>query len=97
MQFNVELLLLALAPVFRICIGWEAWHLARTRPDARLYDWRDTICNAALALMHQGADKIAWLFVIPVYAFCYTHYRLFTWDAGWLSFALLFVAQDLLY
>ncbi|WP_186177263.1 sterol desaturase family protein [Burkholderia gladioli] len=97
MQFNVELLLLALAPVFLLCIGWEAWHLARTRPNDHIYAWRDTLCNAALALMHQGADKLAWLVVIPIYAFCYAHYRLLDWQAGWLSFAVLFIAQDLLY
>jgi sterol desaturase/sphingolipid hydroxylase (fatty acid hydroxylase superfamily) len=55
------------------------------------------LCNTALALMHQGADKLAWLFVIPVYAYCYEHYRLLDWHAGWVSFAVLFVAQDLLY
>ena len=59
MQFDAELLLLALAPVFLVCIGAEAWHFARTRRAARLYSWPDTLCNAALALMHQGADKLA--------------------------------------
>jgi len=47
--------------------------------------------------MHQGADKLAWLFVIPVYAYCYAHFRLFTWHDGWLSFAVLFIGQDFLY
>ena len=65
MQFDAELLLLAMAPVFLACIGWEAWHLQRTRPAARLYSWRDTLCNSTLALMHQGADKLAWLAIIP--------------------------------
>ncbi|WP_118180990.1 sterol desaturase family protein [Paraburkholderia phosphatilytica] len=97
MQFDAELLLLAMAPVFLACIGWEAWHLYRTRPDAHLYSWRDTLCNAALALMHQGADKLAWFFVLPVYAYVYDHYRVFTWRDGWLSFAVLFIAQDFLY
>ncbi|KVE23662.1 C-5 sterol desaturase [Burkholderia singularis] len=97
MQFSIELLLLALAPVFLLCIGWEAWHVSRTRPSEAIYSLRDTLCNAALALMHQGADKLAWIFVLPLYAYCYTHYRLFTWDGTWLSFAVLFVAQDLLY
>ncbi|GAB2903656.1 sterol desaturase family protein [Paraburkholderia jirisanensis] len=97
MQFDAELLLLAMAPVFLACIGWEAWHLQRARPAARLYSWRDTLCNSTLALMHQGADKLVWLFVIPVYAYCYQHWRLFTWPSGWLSLAVLFVAQDLLY
>jgi sterol desaturase/sphingolipid hydroxylase (fatty acid hydroxylase superfamily) len=80
-----------------LCIAWEAWHLARTRAQDHVYAWRDTLCNAALALMHQGADKLAWLFVIPVYAYCYAHFRLFTWHDGWLSFAVLFVGQDFLY
>jgi hypothetical protein len=97
MQFDAELLLLAMAPLFLACIGWEAWHLQRTRPGARLYSWRDTLCNTALALMHQGADKLAWLFVIPVYAYCYRHWRLVTWPHGWGSLVVLFVAQDLLY
>lgn len=97
MRFDAELLLLAMAPVFVGCIGWEAWHLSRAQPDSGIYSWRDTLCNAALALMHQAADKVAWLFVIPVYAFFYAHFRLFTLQPGWASFVLLFVAQDLLY
>ena len=97
MQFDAELLLLAMAPVFLACIGWEAWHLRRTRPGARLYSWPDTLCNVALALMQQAADKLAWLAIIPVYAFVHDHYRVHTWQASWVSFAVLFVAQDLLY
>jgi sterol desaturase/sphingolipid hydroxylase (fatty acid hydroxylase superfamily) len=97
MQFDAELLLLAMAPVFLVCIGWEAWHLRRTRPNAQIYRWADTLCNAALALMHQAADKLAWLAVIPLYGFVYHHFRLLTWHAGWPSFVALFVAQDLLY
>jgi sterol desaturase/sphingolipid hydroxylase (fatty acid hydroxylase superfamily) len=97
MQFDAELLLLAMAPVFLACIGWEAWHFARTRRADRLYSWPDTLCNAALALMHQGADKLAWLAVVPVYAYVYAHFRLFTWQGGALAFIVLFLAQDLLY
>jgi sterol desaturase/sphingolipid hydroxylase (fatty acid hydroxylase superfamily) len=97
MQFDAELLLLGMAPIFLACIGWEAWRARRAHPEARMYSWRDTLCNTALALMHQGADKLAWLFVIPVYAYCYAHYRLFDWHAGWISFVVLFVVQDLLY
>ena len=97
MPFDAELLLLAMAPVFLACIAWEAWHFARTRPSDRLYSWPDTLCNAALALMHQGADKLAWLAVVPLYTYVYAHFRLFTWHGGWVSFIVLFVAQDLLY
>lgn len=90
MQFDAELLLIAMAPVFLACIGWEARHMARTRADAQIYNWRDTFCNAALALMHQGADKLAWLAVVPVYAYIYTHYRVLSWQPGWLAFVALF-------
>lgn len=97
MHFDVQLILLALAPVFLGCIGWEAWHLARTRPQARIYSWRDTLCNTGLALLYQASDKLSWLAVIPLYAYCYDHYRLVSWPDTWVSFAVLFVAQDLLY
>ncbi len=97
MQFDAELLLLAMAPVFLACIGWEAWHVSRTRPAKRLYSRRDTLCNTALALMRQAADKLAWLAIIPVYAFFCEHCRAHTWPVTWLSVVVLFVAQDPLY
>jgi sterol desaturase/sphingolipid hydroxylase (fatty acid hydroxylase superfamily) len=97
MQLDAEWLLLAMAPVFLACIGFEAWHVARARPHARLYSWRDTLCNGALALLHQGADKLAWLVVVPLYAYVYEHYRLLDWQPGPMAFAVLFLAQDLLY
>ncbi|HKT92597.1 MAG TPA: sterol desaturase family protein [Paraburkholderia sp.] len=105
MQFDAQWLLLALAPVFLACIGWEAWHLSRTRPraasndtpDSARYAWPDTLCNAALALMHQGADKLAWLVAIPVYAYVYRHFRLVSWQPGLVAWFALFIAQDLLY
>jgi len=96
-QFNAEWLLLALAPVFLACVGWEAWHFARTRPGDALYSWPDTLCSTALALMQQGADKLAWLVAIPVYAYVYRHWRLVSWQPGWRAWLTLFVAQDFLY
>jgi len=93
MQFDAELLLLAIAPVFLACIVREAWRLHRTRPEAGISSWRDTMCNAAPALLQQqGTEKIAWLAVFPFYAFVYHHYPRFTWQAGWPSFAMLLVA-----
>jgi len=101
-RFDAEWLLLALAPIFLACIGWEAWHLARRRStaavsDSALYSWPDTLCNAALALMHQGADKLAWLVAVPVYAYVYEHWRIVSWQPGWAAWIALFVAQDFLY
>ncbi|MDN0075016.1 sterol desaturase family protein [Crenobacter sp. SG2303] len=96
MGFDVELILLALAPVFVGCIAWECiWW--RRRGNTSVYSWRDTLCNTGLALLHQGADKLAWLFVIPVYSWVYTHWRIHTFDSSWTSLVALFLAQDFLY
>lgn len=95
MGMNVEWLLLALAPVFLLCVAWEAWWCQRR--GLAYYGLRDTLCNAALALLHQGADKLAWVFVLPVYAWVYQHHRLLELAPGWASFLLLFLAQDFLY
>ncbi|TAL55627.1 sterol desaturase family protein [Pandoraea sp.] len=95
MHFDPEFILLALAPVFLLCIGWEAWYWRRR--EKPIYSLTDTVSNAALALMHQGADKLAWLFAIPVYTWIYTHCRIFTMRPGWIEFLLLFLVQDLLY
>ena len=59
MDFSIELLLLALAPLFVGCVAAEAWYWQR-RGRTDIYSWRDTLCNAGLALLHQGADKLAW-------------------------------------
>lgn len=93
---DVELILLVLAPVFLLCIGIEAWYWRR-RDRADMYSLKDTVSNAALALMHQGADKVAWLFVVPFYAWLYDHHRIYTMPTGWLGFLLLFLVQDFLY
>lgn len=89
-----EWLLLALAPVFLGFVAWEAWYWKRR--GVAMYTWRDTLSNAALALMHQAADALAWLALIGVFWWVY-QYRLFEIPAAWWSIALLFVAQDFCY
>ena len=86
-------ILLAMAPVFLAFIAWEAWYWKRRRP---VYSLRDTLSNAALALMHQAADAIAWLLVIGVYWWVH-QYRLFDLRTSAWTIAALFVAQDLFY
>ncbi|MFC3532675.1 sterol desaturase family protein [Vogesella facilis] len=93
---QVELLLLALAPVFLACVAGEMLYWRR-RGRAEVYSWPDTLCNAGLALLHQGADKLAWLLVIPLYQYAYQHYRLWQPPGGWGGTLLLFLAQDFLY
>ncbi|MEW9900525.1 sterol desaturase family protein [Chitinivorax sp. PXF-14] len=94
MQFDPGLLLLSLAPIFVLTVAWEAWYWHGKRP---MYSWRDTLSNASLALMHQGADALVlWLFVKTVYTWCYQHGLKAIPDAWW-SVPLLFLLQDFLY
>lgn len=62
-----------MAPVFLGFIAWEAWYWRGRRAVCSL---RDTLSNAALALMHQAAVAVAWPLVIGVYWRLY-QYRLF--------------------
>jgi sterol desaturase/sphingolipid hydroxylase (fatty acid hydroxylase superfamily) len=87
-------ILLAMAPVFLGLIALEAWYWRRRRPG--MYSWADTLSNASLALLHQGADALAWALVIGLYYVVYQH-RLFELPASAWSIAALFVAQDFLY
>src|SRR5688572_28245827 len=89
-----EWILLALAPVFLAFVVWEAWWWRRRGAD--VYTLKDTLSNAALALLHQGADALAWLLVLGVYWWVW-QFRLFDIPASWWSIALLFLAQDFFY
>ena len=87
-------ILLAMAPVFLGLVILEAWYWKRRGADH--YTWSDTLSNASLALLHQGADALAWLFVIGIYTAVY-QFRVFHFDTTWWSIALLFLAQDFFY
>jgi len=86
-------ILLGMGPVFLGFIAWEAWYWKSRRP---VYTWKDTISNAALALMHQASDALAWLLVIGLYWGIYQH-RLLTLPTTWWTLLALFVAQDFFY
>lgn len=88
-----EWILLALAPVFLAFVALEAWYWKGRRA---VYSWRDTLSNASLALMHQGADALAGVAVIAVYAWVH-RYRLLDLPASAWTVAALFVAQDFFY
>jgi sterol desaturase/sphingolipid hydroxylase (fatty acid hydroxylase superfamily) len=93
--FDPGLVLLGLAPVFLGCIAWEAWYYHR-RQIAR-YHWVDTLSNAGLALMHQGADLAAnLLFIKTAYAWVYQHGAHLFPDSGW-SLLAAFLIQDFIY
>lgn len=87
---SVELILLALSPVFLVFIAVEykrhrAW-----------YDLKDSLANGALALMHQGAETLALLLLMP--AFYWLHsYRLYNIELSVATVFAAFVLQDFLY
>ena len=87
-------ILLGMAPVFLACIAAEAWYWHRRRPG--MYSALDTLSNGVLALMHQAADNVAWLVVIPLYVLIWQH-RIFDLPANAWTLAALFLAQDFVY
>jgi sterol desaturase/sphingolipid hydroxylase (fatty acid hydroxylase superfamily) len=87
-------ILLGMAPIFLTLIVVEAWYWHKRRPDN--YKLIDTIANGALALMHQGADAIAWTLVIGVYYLVYQH-RVFDLPASVWTIVALVIAQDFFY
>jgi sterol desaturase/sphingolipid hydroxylase (fatty acid hydroxylase superfamily) len=90
-------ILLGMAPVFLGLILLEAWYWRRRGGAGSAgYTWPDTLSNAALALLHQAADGIAWLVVIGAF-YAVHEFRIFTFEASWWSIALLFLAQDFFY
>ncbi len=86
-------ILLAMAPVFLGFIAWEAWYWKGRRA---VYTLKDTASNAALALMHQAGDALAWSLVIGIYAWVY-HYRWLDLPTSIWTIAALLVAQDFCY
>ena len=87
---SVELILLALSPVFLIFIALEykrhrAW-----------YDLKDSFANGALALMHQGADALALLLLMPAFYWLHSH-RLYNIELSAATVFAAFVLQDFLY
>ena len=93
---SVELILLALSPVFLLFIAIE-FIKARRRHDTKdYYDIKDSVANTALALMHQASDAIALLLLMPLFSWLY-QYRLWDIELGFASVFFAFLLQDFLY
>jgi sterol desaturase/sphingolipid hydroxylase (fatty acid hydroxylase superfamily) len=90
----VELILLALSPVFIGFIAWEWWRARQQQP--ALYRWQDTAANAVLALLHQGSDMLALLLLMPFFLWLH-QYSLFDIELNVGMVALAFLLQDFLY
>ena len=87
---SVEIILLALSPIFLLCIGYEfIKHRA-------LYDIKDSMANTALALIHQGADALSLLALMPLFYWLF-ELRLFEIELTPLTIVGAFLLQDFLY
>lgn len=87
---NSEIILLALSPLFLIFVCCEFIKFKC------YYDIKDSLANTVLALLHQGADAIALLLLMPLFNWLYG-YRLFDIEVSVLSIAFAFLLQDFLY
>lgn len=98
MEFKVQYILLAFAPIFFAFILWEYWFLTHRKPElsSAQYSWIDTISNATLAAMHEATDAIAALGIMVLYHALFD-FRLFEIENAFWSILLLFILQDFLY
>ena len=87
---NVEVVLLALSPIFLLFIGVEFIKYRKH------YDIKDSLANTALALMHQGSDAVALLLLMPFFDWLY-QYRLFDVSLSVPTVLIAFILQDFLY
>lgn len=87
---SIEIILLALSPVFIIFVSYE---FIKYR---RYYDIKDSLANTALALMHQGCDAIALIVLMPFFYWLH-QYRLFDIELSVLTIFGAFLLQDFLY
>ncbi|RXE88638.1 sterol desaturase family protein [Pseudoalteromonas sp. A757] len=87
---DVSLILLALSPIFLLCVAWE--YIKHHEH----YDWRDSILNALLALLHQGSDALALLVLMPLFYWLH-QFALFTIELNLLTLLFGFILQDFLY
>lgn len=99
MQFEPQLILIYLSPVFFIFIAWEWLKLrkqAKRYPQSAQYSLTDSASNAVLALLHEIGEAVAALVVLVIYYQLFD-VRLFDIPNSWWAFVLLFVLQDFCY
>jgi sterol desaturase/sphingolipid hydroxylase (fatty acid hydroxylase superfamily) len=87
---TIEIILLALSLIFIIFISYE---FIKHRG---YYDIKDSLANTALALLHQGADAIALVLLMPFFYWLY-EYRLFDIELSVITIFVAFLLQDFLY
>lgn len=90
----VELILIGLSPVFLCCIALEWWF--SLKQGRTLYQWRDSVANVGLALMHQAGDALALLLLMPFF-YWLSQYAWYQLPFNGSNLLLLFLLQDFLY
>ncbi|EGR2272252.1 sterol desaturase family protein [Vibrio parahaemolyticus] len=93
-----ELLLMALAPIFFLCIAAE-YGLGQRRgklPDSAQYYLPEVACNFVLAGLHQAADILTGLLIAHFYLWMFD-WRLFDIEMSVSTFLLLMLLQDFFY
>ncbi|XYB86961.1 sterol desaturase family protein [Vibrio parahaemolyticus] len=93
-----ELLLMALAPIFFLCIAAE-YGLGERRgklPDSAQYYLPEVACNFVLAGLHQAADILTGLLIAHFYLWMFD-WRLFDIEMSVSTFLLLMLLQDFFY
>lgn len=99
MQFQPQLILIYLSPIFFAFILWE-WRKLRNQgqqyPASAQYTVPDSLSNLCLALLHEIGEGIAALLILVIYYWLFD-FRLFDIPNSWWAFALLFVLQDFCY
>ncbi|WP_407333347.1 sterol desaturase family protein [Enterovibrio sp. 27052020O] len=89
-----SLTLLFLAPLFFICMVLE-YRLLR-KQGASDYSLKELVCNFSLAGLHQGADLIATLLLMPFFLWLY-QYRVFDITMTPFTVFAAFILQDFCY
>ncbi|MCM0149902.1 sterol desaturase family protein [Photobacterium galatheae] len=89
------LILLAVSPLFFLVMVWEYRRLRRLQ-GSQDYHWKEVVCNLTLAGLHQTADVIATLLLMPFFLWLY-QYRLFDFHLSFGTVALAFILQDFCY
>ena len=87
---NVTLILIAISPVFWVCIGYE---YIKHR---HYYQLKDSLTNTALAILHQASDAVALILLMP--GFYWLHqFRIFDIELNLVTVVGAFLLQDFLY
>lgn len=87
---SVELILLSISPIF---FGFIVYEYIKHK---QFYQLKDSFANTALALMHQGADAIALILLMPFFYWLY-QFRIFNIELTIITGFIAFIIQDFLY